>query len=77
METCFILLLLANLHMICFGVSEAQLSYGYYKTSCPTLESIVKAEVLSSSVTDPTSPAALLRLMFHDCQVQVTSTYRS
>lgn len=79
MRGCSIWLLLGTLMLMgdYIRFSEAKLSYGYYKTSCPDLESVVKAEVLSSSLIDSTSPAALLRLLFHDCQVQVTqSTHR-
>ncbi|KAL7104795.1 hypothetical protein ACP275_07G004800 [Erythranthe tilingii] len=46
------------------------LSDNFYAESCPEVESIVRAGVQSASLTDPTTPAALLRLMFHDCQVQ-------
>ncbi|XP_059280785.1 peroxidase 29 isoform X2 [Lycium ferocissimum] len=44
------------------------LSYGFYDKVCPQLEGIVRSGVQSMSLTDPTTPAALLRLMFHDCQ---------
>ncbi|KAK4588431.1 hypothetical protein RGQ29_019432 [Quercus rubra] len=53
-----------------FGINEAKLAYDYYKYSCPNLETIVKREMLSIFLTDATAPAAFLRLMFHDCQVQ-------
>lgn len=39
--------------------------------SCPNLEVIVKKEVLGILSIDAAAPAALLRLMFYDCQVQV------
>lgn len=54
-----------------FGIKQNQLSYNYYKLSCPNLESTIKKELLTLFLTDATAPAAFLRLMFHDCQVQV------
>ncbi|KAK6803502.1 hypothetical protein RDI58_001286 [Solanum bulbocastanum] len=50
---------------------EGQVSYGFYDKVCPQVENIVRDGVQSMSLTDPTTPSALLRLMFHDCQVQV------
>ncbi|RDY14569.1 Peroxidase 29, partial [Mucuna pruriens] len=35
-----------------------------------TWKSVIKSELLSLFLTDATAPAAFLRLMFHDCQVQ-------
>ncbi|KAL2339218.1 hypothetical protein Fmac_013664 [Flemingia macrophylla] len=55
---------------ISFWIKANQLSYDYYKFSCPNLESIIESELLSLFLTDATAPAAFLRLMFHDCQVQ-------
>ncbi|WMV09709.1 hypothetical protein MTR67_003094 [Solanum verrucosum] len=49
---------------------EGQVSYGFYDKVCPQVENIVRDGVQSMSLTDPTTPSALLRLMFHDCQVQ-------
>lgn len=54
-----------------FGVEGGELSYDFYEKSCPGVENIIKAGLEPILVTDITSPAALLRLMFHDCQVQV------
>ncbi|KAG7997811.1 hypothetical protein I3843_01G227800 [Carya illinoinensis] len=47
------------------GVLELQ----FYKNSCPDAEMIVTEHVTSSMLTDPSSAAPLLRLAFHDCQV--------
>lgn len=47
------------------------LSISYYEHSCPGLEVIVKNSLLPIFITDPQSPSAFLRLLFHDCQVQV------
>ncbi|KAG5559819.1 hypothetical protein RHGRI_003197 [Rhododendron griersonianum] len=51
-------------------VDGEKLSYGFYERTCPQVEDIVSDGVQSMTLSDPTSPAGLLRLMFHDCQVQ-------
>ncbi|KAK3002599.1 hypothetical protein RJ639_022371 [Escallonia herrerae] len=53
-----------------FEVESGGLSYNFYDQSCPQVEYIVKAGLQAISLIDPTTPAAMLRLMFHDCQVQ-------
>ncbi|XAR56987.1 Peroxidase [Bertholletia excelsa] len=52
------------------GVGGEKLSYDFYQESCPEVEDTVRVAVQSFSFSDPSTPAALLRLMFHDCQVQ-------
>ena len=55
------------------GVGQThQLAYNYYKFSCPNVENIVRHVMLGVFLTDATAPAAFLRLLFHDCQVQVS-----
>ncbi|XP_030469697.2 peroxidase 29-like [Syzygium oleosum] len=60
----------ALLMVVWVGVSDGQLAYDYYRTTCPNAEDIVRREMLSFAFLDATAPAACLRLMFHDCQVQ-------
>ncbi|XWS19379.1 hypothetical protein CRYUN_Cryun31cG0010600 [Craigia yunnanensis] len=68
---CFMLILRAILRIwILVGVCEAQLACDYYKFSCPNVENIVRKVMLGVILTDATAPAAFLRLLFHDCQVQ-------
>ncbi|XP_043693160.1 peroxidase 29-like [Telopea speciosissima] len=53
------------------GIAEVpELTYDYYQDSCPDVENIVKKAILPILLDDPTAPAAFLRLLFHDCQVQ-------
>ncbi|GMJ06775.1 peroxidase 25 [Hibiscus trionum] len=43
---------------------------GFYSSSCPQVESIVKSVVQSHFKSDPTVAPGLLRMHFHDCFVQ-------
>ncbi|XP_027332359.1 peroxidase 25 [Abrus precatorius] len=49
---------------------QAQLKTGFYSTSCPNAEAIVRSTVVSYFNKDPTIAPGLLRLHFHDCFVQ-------
>ncbi|KAK7331704.1 hypothetical protein VNO80_28441 [Phaseolus coccineus] len=62
----FLLLALASLNSV-HGQGTRQ---GFYSTSCPRAESIVKSTVQSHVKSDPTLAAGLLRMHFHDCFVQ-------
>ncbi|RVW69386.1 Peroxidase 29 [Vitis vinifera] len=53
-----------------FGVEGRGLSYSIYQKSCPQVEDIVRAALGPIFLSDPSSPPAFLRLLFHDCQVQ-------
>lgn len=48
---------------------NGRLHVGFYHKTCPNLEKIVRKQVIRESSSDPSVPAALLRLIFHDCQV--------
>ncbi|KAM7511257.1 hypothetical protein LguiB_010132 [Lonicera macranthoides] len=71
---CCILFLLSSSHLY---VVEAQsppivegLSWDFYKTTCPNLESIIREELQRVFKGDIGQAAGLLRLHFHDCFVQ-------
>ncbi|CAI9291630.1 unnamed protein product [Lactuca saligna] len=72
LPTLFLILLSCNLR-----ASEAQtpapapgLSYTFYRTTCPQLESIVRTQLQTVFNSDIGQAAGLLRLHFHDCFVQ-------
>lgn len=50
---------------------SAQLKVGFYSSSCPTAENIVKSVVKEKFKSDHSITGALLRLHFHDCGVRV------
>ncbi|KAM7262959.1 hypothetical protein ACFE04_000642 [Oxalis oulophora] len=49
---------------------ESQLQNGYYSSSCPKAEAIVRSTVETHYKNDPTVAPGLLRIHFHDCFVQ-------
>jgi peroxidase len=52
-------------------VAHAQLSPTFYASSCPNLQSIVRAAMTQAVASEQRMGASLLRLFFHDCFVQV------
>lgn len=51
-------------------------SMGYYMMSCPMAEQMVQNSVDNALRADPTLAAGLIRMLFHDCFIEVTfSTY--
>jgi peroxidase len=53
------------------------LSWKYYDSSCPKLESIIRKHLKKVFTENIGLAAALLRLQFHDCFVQVTNSHTS
>ncbi|KAL5218202.1 hypothetical protein ABZP36_018886 [Zizania latifolia] len=47
------------------------LEVGYYRTTCPRVETIVRAEVKKFVYKNSGIGAGLIRLLFHDCFVEV------
>lgn len=67
------------LHLLLFLssrlTSSADLSFNFYASSCPVAEFLVRNTVRSATSNDPTIPGKLLRLLFHDCFVEVTHAH--
>lgn len=65
-----VFLLALSFAAIIVQLSHAQLSDDFYASSCPNVANIIRGVLTGDLVRDPTAPAAFLRLLFHDCQVQ-------
>jgi len=50
----------------------ANLAFDFYAASCPTAELFIRNAVSTSSSNDPSIPGKLLRMVFHDCFVEVS-----
>lgn len=66
-----LMIVLVNLNMFLPALGQGTLDTGFYSSSCPKAESVVRSTVKSHFDNDATIAAALLRLHFHDCFVQV------
>lgn len=58
-----------GLFLLLINVSSAQLSSGFYTTTCPNALSTIKSAVNSAVSKEARMGASLLRLHFHDCFV--------
>ena len=53
------------------------LSMSYYMMSCPAAEQIVTNTVNNALRADPTLAAGLIRMLFHDCFIEVMFLLKS
>jgi peroxidase len=71
---CLLAVALAAAMVLASAVSdEAKLSPGHYRSTCPQVESIVRAAVARKVKETFVTVPATLRLFFHDCFVQVSA----
>mgnify|MGYP000863961848 CR=1 FL=1 len=50
------------------------LSSAFYDESCPSAYDVVRRVIQDARVSDPRIPASLIRLHFHDCFVNVSTS---
>lgn len=65
--------MISLLHLLSLAIPTiaSSLSSNFYTVSCPLAETIVRNSIRSQVTLDPTVPGKLLRLLFHDCMVEV------
>ena len=71
MEPKWLVVLVVILGLNWLAETQEGLKTGFYSSSCPKAEAIVRSTVESHFNKDPTIAAGVLRLHFHDCFVQV------
>lgn len=71
----FVVVILMVMDVIASGWRVDGLNMNYYIMSCPFAEGIVKNTVNRALQDDPTLAAALLRMHFHDCFIQVNNPF--
>lgn len=65
------LAVLSSFMLLMAAACHGALEVGYYDKSCPRAEHIVRAEVRKAVRTNAGAGAGLIRLLFHDCFVEV------
>lgn len=76
MEVCKGLIMVMMVLML-VRKGEGQLAENFYISTCPNVETIVRQVVLTKFTQTFVTVPATLRLFFHDCFVEVTSSFPS
>ncbi|XP_024525354.1 peroxidase 55-like isoform X1 [Selaginella moellendorffii] len=56
--------------LVVFSAAADKLELGYYSETCPNLEEILATSAKLKLAEAPTTPAAVVRLLFHDCFIE-------
>lgn len=63
--------------IVSIGGLEAQLQVGFYESTCPQAENVVREVVRKAVFSNVGLAAGLVRLHFHDCFVRVMNSFSS
>ncbi|KAF8687691.1 hypothetical protein HU200_042614 [Digitaria exilis] len=74
-STAFLALAAAVLAVLAGGTTAQQLSPTFYSTTCPKLSTIVRSAMAVAVRKEKRMGASILRMFFHDCFVNLASSY--